>query len=223
MINLNEHIGASFDDAMEGLCLELLHQGYEAMLAEKEYDVDWKEDKLTAHYIAQMMKLELRKKQQISIIPQFIIYSDAHTFGDAEVEKAPRIDFKFIKWTFRNEVHYYAEAKNLSEKSWTKKDGTPVNASYYYKRYIETGINHLLTAYYPSNCVLIAYILNGDKNAILSNLNNLIVSKFKDYGIIFKPNTNSAVNEEFYISQNTFNRKNITLKHLFLQLYTVTK
>jgi hypothetical protein len=219
MESLNIDILEDFHSSMEGLCLELLHQGYEAMLAAKSYDVDWKEDKITAHYIALMNRLEIRKIYQISIISQFYIYSDEHNFGNEDADKAPRIDFKFNRWVQREEVDYFAEAKNLSEKSWKKKDGTPVNASYYDKRYINTGISHLLTGYYPNNCVLVAYIVNGDKKVILSKLNNLISSKFADYGMIIKPN--NTTNKEFYISENTANNRKITLKHIFLQLYTL--
>ena len=216
MGQFNINISTSFQLAMEGFCLELLHQGYEAMLSAKKYDVDWKEDKLTVHYIACMKPLSLRRDHQISIIPQFIIYSDEHAFEEAEVETAPRIDFIFFKWFQKEEFNYYAEAKNISENSWVKKNGKPVKASYYYKRYIETGIRHLLTGHYPSNCVMIAYVLNGDKNAILSNLNNKISTDFTDYGIITKPTKN--VYDEFYISENQVDSQNVTLKHLFLQL-----
>jgi hypothetical protein len=216
MGQFNTDIIKKFQFSMEGFCLELLHQGYEAMLSAKGYDVDWKEDKLTVHYIACMQPLSLRKDHQISIIPQFIIYSDEHAFEENDVETAPRIDFMFLKWFQKEEFNYYAEAKNVSENSWVKKNGKPVNASYYYKRYIETGISHLLTGYYPSNCVMIAYVLNGNKNVILSNLNNRISTDFTHYGIITKPA--KTIYDEYYISENQVNSQTITLKHFFLQL-----
>ena len=208
----------AFAKSLENLCLELLHQGYDAMLGAKGYQLDWKEDKLTVHYIAHMTGLRLRKENQITITPQYIIYSDQHAFGEDEVETAPRIDFKFSKWVQKEEIDYFAEAKNVSEKSWKKKNGTRVDATKYNTRYIETGINHLITSHYPSNCVLIAYVLNGHKNAVLTNLNRLIISNHEGYGIITKPEM--TVNEEYYISKNSIEGKTIILKHLFLQLYT---
>ncbi len=216
MAQFNTDIIKKFQFSMERFCLELLHQGYEAMLSAKGYDVDWKEDKLTVHYIACMQPLSIRKDHQISIIPQFIIYSNKHAFKEDEVDKAPRIDFMFQKWNTNEEIYYFAEAKNVSEKNWKKKNGASVNASKYYKRYIETGISHLLTEYYPSNCVMIAYVLNGDKNAILSNLNNKISTNFTGYGIITKPT--KPVYDEFYISENQVDSQTVILKHLFLQL-----
>jgi hypothetical protein len=218
MATFDEDISDGFQSALEGFCLELLHQGYESMLAAKGYDVDWKEDKLTVHYIAHMKTLKLQKEHKISITPQFIIYSDEHAFGEEEVEKAPRIDFKFSQWTREEEIDYFAEAKNLCEKGWRKKDGTYVSSSYYNNRYIKTGIHHLVTPYYPSNCVLIAYVLNGHKNAVLAKLNSLISSDFTDYGTITKPITPS--NDEYYISENLVGDKSIMIKHLFLQLHT---
>lgn len=206
-----------FAKSLENICLELLHQGYHAMLSAKGYDIDWKEDKLTAHYIKLMKELKLCRERQISVIPQFPIYIDEHAWGDEEAETAPRIDFRFIKWFKDWEIDYFAEAKNLSEKGWRKKEGTYVRSSYYYKRYIETGIHHLVTPYYPSNCVLIAYVLNGHKNAVLTNLNLLIASNYAHYGIITKPK--GDVYEEYYTSENRIGENNIVLKHLFLQLY----
>jgi hypothetical protein len=216
MGQFNTDISESFQLAMEGFCLELLHQGYEAMLSAKGYDVDWEEDTLTAHYISLMEKLPLCRERRIDIIPQFYIYSSEHAFEENDVETAPRIDFMFLKWFQKEEFNYYAEAKNVSENSWVKKNGKPVNASYYYKRYIETGISHLLTGYYPSNCVMIAYVLNGNKNVILSNLNNRISTDFTHYGIITKPA--KTIYDEYYISENQVNSQTITLKHFFLQL-----
>ena len=216
MANFDENISESFHASMEGLCLELLHQGYEAMIAAKAYQLDWKEDKLTVHYIACMNRLAIRKEHQISINAQFIIYSDAHAFEEDEVDTAPRIDFKFSKWQEKTEIDYFAEAKNVSEKDWKKRSGAFVSASYYYKRYIETGISHLVTGYYPHNCFLIAYIVNGDKNEILAHLNTLIKERFKDYGVIYKPEI--SFYEEYYLSENVLEGKCITLKHLFLQL-----
>lgn len=216
-LNLNPNIMKGFQTAMEGYCLKLLHQGYEAMLTANAYDIDWKEDTLTAHYIDFMRKLPLSREHQISIIPQFPIYEDKYITGSgADATIAPRIDFKFIKWFQEKESDYFAEAKNISEKSWKKKDCTPVNARYYYKRYIETGITHLLSGHYPNNCCLIAYILNGKKVVVLSKLNKLIESDFADYGIIEKPT--GSLYEEYYISENRVGSEKIILKHLFLQL-----
>jgi hypothetical protein len=216
MGQFNTDISESFQLAMEGFCLELLHQGYEAMLSAKGYDVDWEEDTLTAHYISLMEKLPLCRERRIDIIPQFYIYSSEHTSGEIEAKFAPRIDFKFTKWFKDVKTGFYAEAKNVSEKDWKKKTGASVNSLYYYKRYIETGVSHLLSGHYPSNCVMIAYVLNGNKNAILSNLNNRISKDFTNYGIITKPTT--SVHDEFYISENQVNSQSVTLKHLFLQL-----
>lgn len=163
-----------------------------------------------------MNTLEIRKENQISIVPQVMLYSDSHAFEENDVATAPRIDFKFLKWSQKEEKDYFAEAKNVSEQNWIKKDGKAVNSSYYYKRYIETGIGHLISEYYPSNCVLLAYVVNGDKNAVITELNTRITKDFTDYGMIKKPN--SPVNEEYYISSNTIGSEVKELKHLFLQL-----
>lgn len=216
MGQFNTNIIDEFQFSMEIFCLEILHQGYEAMLSAKGYDVDWEEDTLTAHYISFMEILPLCRERQVDIIPQFYIYSTKHITGEIEAKFAPRIDFKFTKWFNEMKTGYFAEAKNVSEKDWKKKNGASVNSLYYYERYIKTGISHLLTEYYPNNCVLIAYVLNGKKNVILSNMNNRISTKFTEFGIIKKPKI--TVYDEHYISENQVGSQMVTLKHLFLEL-----
>jgi hypothetical protein len=217
MLNLNDDIIIGFHSAMEANCLELLHQGYEVMLAGKDYNVDWEEDTLTAHYIGIMNNLPICRAWQIDIVPQYYIYSDKHVSGEEDAKHAPRIDFRFMKWFQKTKTEYFAEAKNLSEKNWTKGNGASVNASYYYKRYIKTGISHLLSNYYPSNCILIAYIVNGDKDTIISNTNKLISSKHVSFGLINKPK--EILYDEYYISENLVEGNAVIVKHLFLQLH----
>lgn len=216
MEQFNNDISESFQLAMEGFCLELLHQGYEAMLRAKGYDVDSEEDTLTARYISFMENLPLCRDIKVDIIPQYFIYSSEHISGKIESKFAPRIDFKFTKWFKDTKLGYFAEAKNVSERDWKKKNGASVNSLYYYKRYIKTGISHLLTGYYPSNCVLIAYVLNGDRDNVIANLNAKITTDFTELGIITKPA--KSVYNELYISDNQVNSQTVTLKHLFLQL-----
>jgi hypothetical protein len=207
-----------FQSKHEGMCLELLHQGYQLMLSERLYDIDWEEDTLSAHYIDLMQKLPICNEWQVDIVAQFYLYSDKHALGEEEAKFAPRIDFRFTKWFDSRKIDYFAEAKNLSERNWVKKKGTKVDASYYYNRYIKTGISHLTTNYYPNNCILIAYVLNGDKNVVISNLNKLISSNpdYSSYGSLKKPAPPS--NDELYISENNVGDNNLLIKHLFLQL-----
>ncbi len=213
-----------FQKAMEAICLEMLHQGYEAMLLDQTYDIESEEDDITLQYILQMEKLELRHEYRITIIPQAPIYHKQHIEGSKKAKKAAKIDFKFSTWTLSNdrEIHHFAEAKNLSEKNWKKANSKAVDANYYSNRYIETGISHLSSGYYPNTSFLVAYIVNGDKNNIIANLNKRIINDFSQsgYGKIVKPNESAA--DEYYISENIVGGKGIFIKHLFLQLYQIT-
>ena len=79
-----------------------------------------------------------------------------------------------------------------------------------------------MSDYYPNRCFLVAYIVNGDKNNIITNLNKRIINFFPQsgYGKIVKPD--APVADEYYISENIVGGKEIVIKHLFLQLCEIT-
>ena len=53
-----------------------------------------------------------------------------------------------------NEDLYHIEAKNLCENNWIKSTGANINSSYQLNRYVDKGISHFISGYYPSNgCV----------------------------------------------------------------------
>lgn len=160
------------------LCLDALQRGYERMVADAQYDVCWKEDKLTAHLVAKMEKTGFLNKKQIDIHHQPPIYDNGVIYGDDDPANAPVIDFKFVKWNKSLKFCYYAEAKNLSEKDWIKTDGSKatVDASFYRGRYIGTGIQNFLSDRYPDGC-LVGYIVQGSQDAVIIGLNKLIQSR----------------------------------------------
>ena len=126
------------------------------------------------------------------------------------------VDFKFTKWYSKHELDYYAEAKNLSETDWTKKDGSNVNASKYRARYIDTGIENLLSDRYPEGCVL-AYVVQGKSENVIKGINRLIESrKIKPrVGLIQKDN--SVPFPVCYASDHVLISGERTIWHLFLQ------
>jgi hypothetical protein len=208
-----------FQSEYEGLCLELLHQGYQLMLSEGLYDIDWEEDSLSLCYIEYMKKCPLRNEKQISIEPQSKIYKEEHIYEGVSLKGTPIIDMKFIRWV-KHELHYYAEAKNLSVETWYKKEGSEVNASYYNNRYVTTGIEHFLSSYYPSNSCLVGYVLNGSTSRVLQAINKVIERKSLNPKIGFIEQNTPPQYKELYTSVNQLETGNFTLKHLFLQLYT---
>lgn len=126
------------------------------------------------------------------------------------------MDFKFTKWYGEQELHYYAEAKNLSESDWSKQDGSKVSASHYRARYIDTGIENLLTERYPEGCLL-AYVVQGKSDNIVAGINRLIKKRGLEprVGLIYK-----GANIPFaicYTSDHLLEGQKSSIWHLFMQ------
>lgn len=200
------------------LCLDALQQGYERMVSDAQYDVCWKEDKLTAHLVAKMEKTGFLNKKQIDIHHQPPIYDNGVIYGDDDPANAPVIDFKFVKWNKSLKFCYYAEAKNLSEKDWIKTDGSKaaVDASFYRGRYIDTGIQNFLSDRYPDGC-LVGYIVQGDQNAVINGLNKLIQSRalLPKVGLIEKDKV--VAFSTCYQSLNEADKQLRLLRHVFMK------
>ncbi|MFN0214165.1 MAG: hypothetical protein ACKVT2_07900 [Saprospiraceae bacterium] len=155
------------------LCLDALQRGYDRMVSDAQYDVSWKEDKLTVHLVKKMEETGFLKQNRIDVQHQSPIYDNDVIYGSDDPANAPVIDFKFIRWQKDLKFYYFAEAKNLSENDWAKNDGSNVSASFYRGRYIDTGIQNFISNRYPEGC-LVGYIVEGSQEAIIKGINRLI-------------------------------------------------
>lgn len=92
-----------------------------------------------------------------------------------------RIDFRYETDVWENNnpnrLRYYMEAKNLYQKDFSKTSNNSVtSAKAYFNRYIETGIDHIVTGYYPSNTLLLGYVLVGDVCPVVDGINSQLDS-----------------------------------------------
>lgn len=218
MRKISFKVRAGFKAAFHAHCLEAIQMGYVKIKSDKSYLVDWEEDSLTIHLVEAIKDTGFLGLYQIAVNYQPPIYNHAMIYEGASALKAPRVDFKFSKFSGPNEVDYYAEAKNLSEGNWVKSAGATVDASYYRSRYIDTGIENYLSKRYPEGC-LVGYIVNGNEAKIVSKLNRLISSRgyFPRIGQIVKDA--SIPLSICYCSENqSLTGEPVKLCHLFLQL-----
>jgi len=198
------------------LCLEALQRGYNKMVSDRQYDVNWKEDKLTAHLVEKIGQTGFLRSNQISVNHQPPIYSEGVIYGDDDPLESPKVDFKFTKWYRKDETDFYAEAKNLSQDDWVKTDGSKVSASKYRGRYIDTGIENLVSERYPEGC-LVGYIVQGTEAQVISAINKLIQTRslLPRVGLIQK---DEAVSFAIcYFSSHALEDRQFIIRHLFMQ------
>jgi hypothetical protein len=209
-MNLKEQ----FRSAFKGMCLHALIESYKNAFAAKSVDKDWEEDNITIHLIDKMEALDFVKERQITIIPQYPIYDNEMINEGKNVKTAPIIDMKLNKWFSKDKIEFTIEAKNLCENDWTKSKGTNVSASYYKNRYINTGIEHFVSGYYPFGC-LVGYVLQGNVIKIVGDINKIIVKKALSPRIEIIENANSINDYPHCYTSDNLN-KTFVLDHIFL-------
>jgi len=216
---LSQNIKQAFWQNFTSICHSAVIEGYFLMLQE---EIDYRqseEEDITAILREKMKTLATLKEKQISVNDEHRIYTSDILEGKKKAKKADRIDFKFTKWSSKNEVNYFAEAKNLSENNWTKDSGANVPASYYTKRYISTGINRLLYGKYSSlKGFLIGYIVNGTAKGNVSNINTEIQKQNLQPNIGLIETPFEIIGYPYcYISTNLVDTKTKNLLHIFLE------
>jgi len=215
---LSNAVSNSFFLNFERICLRVLIGAYYQIYNKKEYDIDWEEDQFSDWLINRMNKHKLTLKYRLFIYPQSLIRKDAPPVDDNHPKKSPKIDIGFWSWSFINApAQYFFEAKNLCAKDWFKRTGTKVSSSYYYNRYIETGIENFRTERYP-NGSLLGYVLNGDIETIVQGINERL--KFTQVLIqeLIRDNDYEIENYSFFFcSKHVDKRSNpVKIKHIFL-------
>lgn len=159
-------------------CLFILIDGYRLMKAANKYSIDWEEEQITAQLINFIELSPSRKKWKIHVKPEIRIYTDQIISGEKLPKEASKIDMQMLSWqTKDDEDIYHIEAKNLCENNWTKSSGANVSSSYQLNRYVNKGILHFISGYYPSNGCMCGYILEGSSNKIIGKLNGVLRKK----------------------------------------------
>lgn len=158
-------------------CLFIIIDGFRLMKAANKYSLDWEEEQITAQLINFIELCPSRKKWKIHIKPEIRIYTDQIINGEKLPKEASKIDMQMLSWQTEDEDIYHIEAKNLCENNWTKSIGAKVSSSYQLNRYINKGVLHFISDYYPSNGCLCGYILEGSSDKIISKLNDILENK----------------------------------------------
>ncbi|MCU0438997.1 MAG: hypothetical protein MUC49_13950 [Raineya sp.] len=162
MSDLNPEIISKAKNAFEIKCFKLIIEAYNQALIEKNIELDWNENDITAELHEHMRDSQSRKNWKISTnIEEKIIGSvpKQKWFGD----KLYRIDIRLSTFKKGSEYEYFFEAKNLKQSD--SKLG---------QRYIETGIDSFISEKYV-NGSLLAYLLKGESDVAIQEINSFLI------------------------------------------------
>ncbi len=210
---LFKDIVSSFHRSFENECFEILVYGYNELLNDNDFSIDWHETDISSQFVLCMRALSISSKYKIDISSEYPINSKILSKGQAK--KNPRIDIRMMNWSKKDKKSFYIEAKNVCQNNWIKSTGTKVNALAQTKAYVDEGVKRYVDEKYPYGC-MIAYVLNGKPDNITKNINSYINSD-TSFGTIDSKHTFFNY-PYFYTSKNTIKGKEIFIKHIFFVL-----
>lgn len=200
------------------ICFRLLNQAYLNLMTQHEVNKDWEENAITEKIVDCMNILSETKKNLITVFTEKKLKLQNTTSPQSSVNNLPRIDITVggFGWNI-NEIEriaYYMEAKNLYSRNF-KKTGRSnfISAKAYAKRYVDTGVDHILDGYYPYNTLLLGYVLVGTINDAIDRINQALNKDLRYSEIIAISNNKEYPNLTFGLSHHPSNKN---IEHCFL-------
>jgi hypothetical protein len=166
--------GKKIKAAFEDWCIRLLVSAYQDALINNSIKLDWMEDDITEQLHEYIDHSQLRLSKHISSSVEYHLPNAALPKIRGYADKYSRIDMRFSVFQSIFEYKYYAEAKILKE-----------HDNKLIRRYIATGIGNFISRKYYDGC-LIAYIMKGDLENIVDNLNRLLIKDKRSSEILIK-------------------------------------
>lgn len=175
--NLNHNIVSAAKSSFECICFKLLEDAYICIKNKNIISHDFEEDSISLYLVDEMNQTHAAIKRHITVHTQEPIVPMTTNTRRLSVKQVPRIDICFGGFGINERHTFYMEAKNLYETN-VKKTGkkNKISAKQYIKRYIDTGIQHIVSNRYPRNSALIGYVLNGSPSSIINMINQEITS-----------------------------------------------
>lgn len=200
------------------VCLHLLELAYCEVRMTCSINKDWTENAISEALKKSINDNDETIRMHITAEVEVRQLSESLSSMPSKVDDVPRIDIRiggFATNDVLSRICYYMEAKNLYASDFKKTGHTSVfSSTYYAKRYISTGIDHLLSGYYPGNTILLGYVLVGTIQAAVDKVNHNLVNDSRGPESI-----NSIINAEYpaLMLGVSVHPNGMGLDHCFLQ------
>lgn len=173
--SLSDNYVADAAQSFKMICIDLLDMAYAEITISGKVTSEWEENAISEIISKTINDNPTAIQRHITVETEKKLVLDDLSLVQPMVDNAPRIDIKIGGFEWRpNEkrVTYYMEAKNLYSHNFQKASNTTVTqSSAYAKRYIKTGIDHLLSGYYPEDTLLLGYVLVGTVHEVVDVVN----------------------------------------------------
>ena len=170
---------ASAGGSFKMICLHLLELAYCEVFNAHIVTSEWTENAISEELVARFNANPETISWYITAIVEKRLLNGSLFTAPSSVDDAPRIDIMIGGFTSVPDmarIQYFMEAKNLYCQDFIKVGNTsPTSSIAYAKRYVATGIDNILKGHYPSDTLLLGYVLNGTVIPIVEKINAQIV------------------------------------------------
>ena len=210
---LKENIRNDFSAGFHDNCIRLIGEACLDLKNKHIVTVDWDEENISANISTAINTSPNALKWQIHVVSEVPLYDKEILQGTKKAKSAKRVDLELGVWN-ENYLTFSVEAKNLIQnkiiKNGCKKPIYPLTKQ---KRYIETGIDHYVSGYYPPNGCMLGYVLEGDISSIVSGINKIMKNKFSCTEKLYPQSCQFVGIDGYYVSHHT----NLNLDHFFVK------
>lgn len=213
---LSSLIISKVQDSFVKKCIVLVGQAYDKLLTSGSVNHDMNENTVSENLRVLMDQDSYSSRHKINIAREQPI-NNRLLAATETANSLPRIDFKFqTSWSMMQKTfEFFMEAKNLYANDFTKTGKSSVtSAKVNHKRYVETGMIHLLNGYYPPNTYLLGYVLEGAVMDAVTGVNSQVTSMLSNADILksIQPSLDPLL--QTYVSKHSSNKM---ITHLMLQ------
>ncbi len=184
-------------------CIILVVDAYNSSITDKPYTTDWLENDFTEMLDKYISGNKKRLNWNIHCNAENHLHDTHKPLSKGYADKEKRIDMKMSHISFKNEFHFYIEAKRLKENNHNLKN-----------RYIETGIDSYISSKYPKG-ILLGYLIEGDTDNTVKGINDILIKRGRGDEVMVRQN-HSIHNNYFESTHAAFG----TISHFVLD-YTI--
>jgi hypothetical protein len=186
-------------------CAEIIEQGYQNYLIDTEKIFLEDETTITAGLYDHILTIVESDDLPFVVVPEFHQYTTTIKKGKVNPNKAKRFDLHFTNLNYSPRIKFGVEAKLLAHTNTSSR-----SAIFLTNEYVEdAGMGKFIKGIYEDDGFMLGYILNGDTNKIIGNINLRISSTYSE-------KDNLRLSGKYYISTHNYDKKSKELVHIFL-------
>lgn len=219
MGTVSSDIKQAFVLSFQHNCITLVCQAHDALCGCHAITQDMDEETISACIYESVMKNQYTMEQGIHVDIEHRLLTVGYIQTPKPSKQLSRIDFHFEAdcWELTSfaRFNFFMEAKNLYEYDFRKSSNkSTTRAKYYFTRYIETGIDHIINGDYPSNSIILGYVLVGDINPVVDGINSELSFQNRSSEHLFNVSSSCECNIRGTFSSN---HPLVRIDHLMLK------